>query len=168
MISTDALNFMKGLVGETLPGADRPEFWDTLKDQFSRLDEQLVADAVEKALGKPETTADNLLAVITDEVNKLRIYQFFTGSCAPKKGDMDVVRMAMSLIKDGNWKTPISDKIRRFARRAWPDISDDLIRQNYDILSHAADSCGRLDPEHYIRLRLQKDGMIVEDAVQRI
>ncbi len=172
MISADARDFMKGLL-EGTDGVDAEAVLETIQEKYGSYDEQRLADAVERAVSAEDTTADNLMARIIADIERTTAQamdRVFLGQGGRVKGeDMDAVRMAMDRVRKGNWVTPISDKVRAFARRAFPDISDELIRTNYCILSYyATPGRGRLDEKTHVQLRMDKmTGCIIEYAVQR-
>ena len=172
MISADARDFMKGLL-EGTDGVDAEAVLETIQEKYGSYDEQRLADAVERAVSAEDTTADNLMARIIADIERTTaqaMERVFLGSGGRIRGeDMDAVRMAMDRVRKGNWVTPISDKVRAFARRSFPDISDELIRTNYCILSYyATPGRGRLDEKTHVQLRMDKmTGCIIEYAVQR-
>lgn len=172
MISADARDFMKGLL-EGTDGVDAEAVLETIQEKYGSYDEQRLADAVERAVSAEDTTADNLMARIIADIERTTaqaMERVFLGSGGRVKGeDMDAVRMAWDRVQKGNWVTPISNKVRAFARRAFPDISDELIRKNYCILSYyATPGRGRLDEKTHVQLRMDKmTGCIIEYAVQR-
>lgn len=172
MISADARDFMKGLL-EGTDGVDAEAVLGTIQEKYGSYDEQRLADAVESAVSQEGTTAENVMARIIADVERTTaqaMNRVFLGSGGRIKGeDMDAVRMAWDRVRKGNWVTPISDKVRAFARRAFPDISDALIRKNYCILSYyATPGRGRLDEKTHVQLRMDKmTGCIIEYAVQR-
>lgn len=163
MLSNEALLFMQGLIQQAMPAADRPELWQQIKQQFGGLDEQFVADAVERALSRQGISANGLFSAIADEVNKVQDKLVRTHGGTRK--DMDLIRQAMARVQDRTYVTPISDEIRRFAKHRWPDISDDLIRDNYCDISYAFQSRMHLDEKARIRLVLKKTGMIDMNAL---
>lgn len=172
MISADARDFMKGLL-EGTDGVDAEAVLETIQEKYGSYDEQRLADAVERAVSAEDTTADNLMARIIADIERTTAQamdRVFLGQGGRVKGeDMDAVRMAWDRVQKGNWVTPISNKVRAFARRAFPDISDELIRKNYCILSYyATPGRGRLDEKTHVQLRMDKmTGCIIEYAVQR-
>lgn len=172
MISADARDFMKGLL-EGTDGVDAEAVLETLQEKYGSYDEQRLADAVERAVSQDGTTAENIMDRIIADIERTTAQamdRVFLGSGGRIKGeDMDAVRMAWDHVRKGNWVTPISDKVRAFAHRAFPDISDALIRKNYSILSYyATPGRGRLDEKTHVRLRMDKiTGHIVEYAVRR-
>ncbi len=171
MISADARDFMKGLLEDA--GVDAETVLGTIQEKYGSYDEQRLADAVERTVSADGTTADNIMDRIIADIERTTAQamdRVFLGQGGRVKGeDMDAVRMAMDRVRKGNWVTPISDKVRAFARRAFPDISDELIRTNYCILSYyATPGRGRLDEKTYVQLRMDKmTGCIIEYAVQR-
>lgn len=171
MISADARDFMKGLLEDA--GVDAETVLGTIQEKYGSYDEQRLADAVERTVSVDGTTADNIMDRIIADIERTTAQamdRVFLGQGGRVKGeDMDAVRMAMDRVRKGNWVTPISDKVRAFARRAFPDISDELIRTNYCILSYyATPGRGRLDEKTYVQLRMDKmTGCIIEYAVQR-
>lgn len=171
MISADARDFMKSLLEDA--GVDAETVLGTLQEKYGNYDEQRLADAVERAVSADGTTAENVMDRIIADIERTTaqaMNRVFLGSGGRVKGeDMDAVRMAWSRVRKGNWVTPISDKVRAFARRAFPDISDELIRKNYCILSYyATTGRGRLDEKTHVQLRMDKmTGCIIEYAVQR-
>lgn len=164
MLSNDALIFMQGLVQESLPEADRPELWRQIRQQLGGLDEQIVADAVERALSRPDVTANMLFPIIADEVNQVQAKLVRTRGGTRK--DMDIIRQAMAHVQDRTYATSISDEIRRFAKSLWPDIDDNLIRDNYCDISYYFYSRGCLDEKTRARLVLKKTGLIEMHALQ--
>ena len=171
MISADARDFMKGLLEDA--GVDAETVLGTIQEKYGSYDEQRLADAVERTVSADGTTADNVMDRIIADIERTTAQamdRVFLGSGGRVKGeDMDAVRMAWDRVRKGNWVTPISDKVRAFARRAFPDISDELIRTNYCILSYyATPGRGRLDEKTHVQLRMDKmTGCIIEYAVQR-
>lgn len=171
MISADARDFMKGLLEDA--GVDAETVLGTIQEKYGSYDEQRLADAVERTVSADGTTADNIMDRIIADIERTTaqaMERVFLGSGGRIRGeDMDAVRMAMDRVRKGNWVTPISDKVRAFARRAFPDISDELIRTNYCILSYyATPGRGRLDEKTHVQLRMDKmTGCIIEYAVQR-
>jgi hypothetical protein len=172
MISADAREFMKGLL-EGTDGVDAEAVLGTIQEKYGSYDEQRLADAVERAVSQEGTTAENVMGRIIADIERTTTQamdRVFLGQGGRVKGeDMDAVRMAMDRVRKGDWVTPISDKVRAFARRAFPDISDELIRTNYCILSYyATPGRGRLDEKTHVQLRMDKmTGCIIEYAVQR-
>lgn len=172
MISADAEAFIKIMLAD-IPGVDVEAVLGTIQEKFGSYDEQRLADAVERTVSADGTTADNVMDRIIADIERTTAQamdRVFLGSGGRVKGeDMDAVRMAMDRVRKGNWVTPISDKVRAFARRAFPDISDELIRTNYCILSYyATPGRGRLDEKTHVQLRMDKmTGCIIEYAVQR-
>lgn len=172
MISADARDFMKGLL-EGTDGVDAEAVLETIQEKYGSYDEQRLADAVERTVSADGTTADNIMDRIIADIERTTAQamdRVFLGQGGRVKGeDMDAVRMAMDRVRKGNWVTPISDKVWAFARRAFPDISDELIRTNYCILSYyATPGRGRLDEKTHVQLRMDKmTGCIIEYAVQR-
>lgn len=172
MISADARDFMKGLL-EGTDGVDAEAVLETIQEKYGSYDEQRLADAVERAVSAEDTTADNLMARIIADIERTTaqaMERVFLGSGGRIRGeDMDAVRMAMDRVRSGDWVTPISDKVREFAHKAFPDITDTLIRKNYSILSYyATPGRGRLDERTHVQLRMDKmTGCIIEYAVQR-
>jgi hypothetical protein len=172
MISADAEAFIKIMLAD-IPGVDAEAVLGTIQEKFGSYDEQRLADAVERTVSADGTTADNVMDRIIAGIERTTAQamdRVFLGSGGRVKGeDMDAVRMAWDRVRKGNWVTPISNKVRAFARRAFPDISDELIRKNYCILSYyATPGRGRLDEKTHVQLRMDKmTGCIIEYAVQR-
>lgn len=172
MISADAKDFMKGLL-EDMDGVDVAAVLATIEEKYGNYGEQRLADAVERAVSADDTTADNVMTRIIADIERTTaqaMNRVFLGSGRRIKGeDMDAVRMAMERVRSGNWVTPISDKVRNFAHRAFPDITDTLIRKNYSILSYyATPGRGRLDERTHVQLRMDKmTGNIIEYAIWR-
>lgn len=172
MISADARDFMKGLL-EGTDGVDAEAVLGAIQEKYGSYDEQRLADAVERAVSAEDTTADNIMDRIISDVERTTtqaMNRVFLGSGGRIRGeDMDAMRMAMDRVRSGNWVTPISDKVRAFAHKAFSDITDTLIRKNYSILSYyATPGRGRFDERTHVRLHMDKmTGNIIETVVIR-
>lgn len=146
-------------------------FWTMFEKTFSKYDEQDVADAVESviqtekwfpSIATIKESLDNLLNAKRREAQSASIMK-----PAPRgKIDMVLVREAMRKVKKGEWVCPISDTVRTFATRLFPDITDDLIRRNYCLLAYYSESGVRIDNEgSFVKLYMTRHGDIVERVV---
>ena len=67
MVSTDAYEFMQGLLAD-VPGLDVAATMKHIKRRFGGMDEQRVADAVEQVAQMDGLTTDNIMDRIRDKV----------------------------------------------------------------------------------------------------
>lgn len=145
-------------------------FWKIFDERFSKYDEQDVGDAIEQI-----TLSDLWFPTIA------RVQQVLSERAATKRAraqvhtyqppeprgkmDMSVIRTAMDRIKNGEYNPTITDKVRAFAKRLFPDINDELIRQNFCVLTHYCSAGVGLDGGAYVNLYMTKTGEIVERVV---
>lgn len=76
-----------------------------------------------------------------------------------RKVDTAVIDEAFRLVLDKKMELPISDKLRAFAKKHFPDIDDNTIRKNYSALSNNL-KCGmKIDGNNAVMV-MGKDGYI--------
>ena len=76
------------------------------------------------------------------------------------KIDMTLINEAFRLALENKIKVTISDKLRDFATKYFPDISDGLIRQNYPELSNNMRSGMKIDGHPVVMQMDKKTGYI--------
>lgn len=137
---------------------------------FSKYNEDLVADAVDNVIQNYERFP--AIAVINRFLQELRRARgtAFVGGSVPapvsrERVNMNVIHAAMAQIKSEKYQLNVSEKVQEFARRAFPDISEDRIKRNYCLLAHYAVNGCRLEGGSHVRLYMRKDGYIEDHVV---
>ena len=78
---------------------------------------------------------------------------------------LQTIRVSLSR-KKREWVCPISDTVRTFATRLFPDITDEIIRRNYCLLAYYSESGVRIDEAgSFVKLYMTRHGDIVERVV---
>lgn len=147
-------------------------FWKTFKRTFDRYDEDDVADAVEAVI-EHNTWFPSIAAIYEAVRAKTRRKTPSAPAQLPITGprepvDMSLIREAMKRVKTGSWQPVITEQLREYAQRLFPDADDALIRRNYAILLHYSTRSRYLDENKSVAaLVLDKYGYITERVAYR-
>ena len=137
---------------------------------FTKYDEQDVADAVEMVIRTDKwfPSIARIKEALDERLNEKRSREQgnrFQPIHPRAKIDMAPIHDVMDRIKNGEYKPTITDKVRAFAKRLFPDINDELIRRNLCVLTHYYSVGAGLDGGAYVNLYMTKTGEIVERVV---
>lgn len=145
-------------------------FWEIFDERFSKCDEQDVGDAIEQITlsDKWFPTIARVQQVLSERAAAKRAKeQVYTYTAPPPRAriDMSVINGIREKIKRGEYKPTITNKVRAFAKRLFPDINDGLIRRNYCLLLHYCEEGSDLPGGGRVNLYMTKTGEIVERVV---
>lgn len=174
MLTDGSMNFIREVLQSTymtqLQKMDQDNlkaYWDSFERIFDKYDEQDVADAVEWIISNDEwfPTHARIKKVIDDQDKarhlKANVYMYIAP--APRaRIDMSVINGIREKIKQGEYECKISNKVRKYARKLFPDINDELIRRNYCLLLHYCEKGIDLPDGGHVNLYMTKTGEIVE------
>lgn len=141
-------------------------YWDSFERIFDKYDEQDVADAVEWIISHDEwfPTHARIKKVIDDRAKAAHLKaDVYTYTVPPRaRIDMSVINGIREKIKRGEYNPTISDKVRKYTRKLFPDVNDGLIRRNYCLLLHYCEEGNALPGGGHVNLYMTKTGEIVE------
>lgn len=177
MLTNGAMNFIKEVLEATYVTQIRQmdqeklkQFWKIFDERFSKYDEQDVGDAIEQITlsDKWFPTIARVQQVLSERTAAKRAKeQVYTYTAPPPRAriDMSVINGIREKIKRGEYKPTITNKVRAFAKRLFPDINDGLIRRNYCLLLHYCEEGSDLPGGGRVNLYMTKTGEIVERVV---
>lgn len=174
MLTGGAMNFIKEVLEATYVTQIRQmdqeklkQFWKIFDERFSRYDEQDVGDAIEQITLSDQwfPTIARVQQVLSERAatKRARAQVHTYQTLAPRaKIDMSVINGIREKIKHGEYKPTITNKVRNYARKLFPDINDGLILRNYCLLLHYCEEGSDLPGGAHVNLYMTKTGEIVE------
>ncbi|WP_196606612.1 hypothetical protein [Pectinatus frisingensis] len=126
-----------------------------LYDVFGKVPDDLIMQAVYLAIKSyPKLPSVGQLATCVDQCRPSPHYPELPQS--RHKIDMALIDKAFKLALDKKYQIPISDKLRDFAKEYFPDISDELIRQNCPELLNNMHNGMKIDG-HPVVMKMDKE-----------
>ena len=175
MFTNGSMDFIENLIVGSYPNGlrdkdERQRYFDNFVRMFNRYDEQDVADVVEEVISRERFLPS--LATFKEALDKKAQARAESERTALKiaeyrkpRGRVNVQALMEQAekMKKGEFERPIPNRLREFAKRLWPDISDSVIRKNFPLLIHYQQNGFTIDEKgNAVQLYLSKTGEVVE------
>lgn len=175
MFTNGSMDFIENLIVGSYPNGlrdkdERQWYFDNFVRMFNRYDEQDVADVVEEVISRERFLPS--LATFKEALDKKAQARAESERTALKiaeyrkpRGRVNIPALMEQVekMKKGEFERPIPNRLREFAKRLWPDISDSVIRRNFPLLIHYQQNGFTIDEKgNAVQLYLSKTGEVVE------